>query len=171
MKENGMTWWRLPENRGWYRYILMWQYSGMLLIAVWSLCFYAAWHFMYEDSIENRVEGWERLYKMWAITSLAGILVLSAAFLVVGLRRYRSANLNICFSIAQSLGIFACLAIALWLGAVFFFQRESYEPNVGRALFDAFWMMGLYECAFLSVFAVIYWIFRAFFSRRDKADV
>ena len=171
MKPNGMTWWRLPENREWYRYISIWQYSGILLIAVWSVCFYAAWHFMYADSIENRVEGWARLYRMWAITSLAGILVLSAAFLVVGFRRYRNVRPNICISVAHSLGVVPFSAVVLWLGIVFFFQRDSYEPNVGLALFDASWMMGLNMCAFLSAFVVIHWIARVFFSRRDKADV
>jgi hypothetical protein len=115
----------------------------MLLIAVWSVCFYAAWHFMYADSIENRVEGWARLYRMWAITSLAGILVLSAAFLVVGFRTYRNVRPNICISVAHSLGVVPFSAVVLWLGTVFFFQRDSYEPNVRLALFDASWMMGL----------------------------
>lgn len=126
---------------------------------------------MYADSIENRVEGWARLYRMWAITSLAGILVLSAAFLVVGFRRYRNVRPNICISVAHSLGVVPFSAVVLWLGIVFFFQRDSYEPNVGLALFDASWMMGLNMCAFLSAFVVIHWIARVFFSRRDKADV
>jgi len=171
VKPNGMTWWRLPENREWYHYISMWLYSGFLLIAIWSLCIYAVWYFTYADRVDSRVEGWAYLYRIWAITCLAGILFLSISFLVMGLRKYRELKLNIILPTSIGLLALPFFACVLWLGTVFFFHRQRYEPDISLSLFDASWMIGLLSTSFSIVHFGINWIARVFFSRRDKADV
>jgi hypothetical protein len=171
MKSNGMMWWRLPENREWYRYISIWLYSSWLLIAVWSLCVYSAWYLMYAGSIENRVEGWAHLYRIWAITCLAGIFFLSISFLVIGFQKYKRLKLNIIFPTWILLSAFPLLASSLWFAAVLFFKRQIYEPNLSLALFDGSWMVGLVTASFSTVHCVINWIARSSLNSRNSADV